>query len=153
MFNPRPFRIPLESINFYVLAAMSQVQPRYGPLGSYDRSTSMGTLIISYTGHASMFCEPFLEDCRIKKGDYFKLEDIDSKFSHFLKWNLDLKEYKIKKIMGEYNTIKDTCFEFIKQDKILKIENIEKHLPLIKGVKEYVSKFKNGENIIKEWVV
>jgi hypothetical protein len=100
----QPFQIPSYSINFYVLAALGDVQPRKTGSDNYVRFTSLGTLILTESTE-SISAIPYLRGCKLEKEEYFPLREEDSVFPELLHYS-NLKDIEIDTIMQEYNTLK-----------------------------------------------
>jgi hypothetical protein len=152
MFNPQPFKKTTSSILFYVLAALSPVQPLKGPFDNRDRVTPLGILAMTPQGYASYFGPSYWAKCKITKEDYFDLKEVDSRFITSLRWSFDLKEYEIKAMTEEYDVLKDICLSYIKEDKVMTLKDIEKHIPFLKKIKDYTVQL-HGADSVAEWVV
>ena len=152
MLNIRAFRIPTQSIIFYVLAGMAPVRERYSPFDNYERDTPLGTMIITHKGYPEIWCETYFYEARMKQGQYFEIKDVDSKFYSFIEWSVYLKGEELKTVLDEYDTIREKCFTFIKENKVMTLKDIEEHVPFLKKIKEYALKVYQPEDVA-EWVV
>jgi hypothetical protein len=143
------FKMPMDSIKFYVLAAMASVEPTRHL--NKERQTSLGFLVVSSKGHASFFGPRYADKC-IYKPDYVDLMDSDDQFKTMLRFGYGLNEMETDLIMEQYNIIKQKCIQCIQDDRVMTLQDLEEHVDFLKTIKDYTTQM-YGADSVSAWVV
>jgi hypothetical protein len=144
------FKIPMHSINFYVLAAMASVQPVRHL--NKERVTSLGFLVVTERGHASFFGPRYADQCTMYKPDYVDLTNIDQLFMTQLRFGYDFNKTYTDAIMVEYHIIKQKCIQFVQDSKVMTSQDLEEHVTFLKKIKDYTAQM-YGRESVSDWVV
>lgn len=143
------FKIPMHSINFYVLAAMASVEPTRHL--KKERQTSLGFLVVSSTGRVSFYGPRYANKCTYKP-DYVESKDMDDDFLTQLTFGYNLNKVETNRIMAEYHIIKQKCIRCIQDDKVMTLPDLEEHVAFLKKIKDYTVQM-YGADSVSAWVV